>query len=113
MKTSNLLVGSLNFLLLGGDFFVQLTDEWLLLLYLIFLHLLVSQQTLQGVVHVLEMESDTRTHKHTKAHKSTQKHTKAHKSKAQRHAHTQTFMRGQFHRMTQIDKSCWASLFMA
>lgn len=64
-STPNLLCCSVNLLVLGSDFFLQFTDEWLFVLELIFLRLLLLLQTLRGIVHLLEMESRKQKHKHT------------------------------------------------
>lgn len=51
---SNLLRGSVNFLPLVGDFTREFVDDQLFALHLLSLHVRFLQQTLRGVVHVLD-----------------------------------------------------------
>lgn len=51
---SNLQRGSVNFLLLVGNFTPEFVDDQLFALHLLSLHMRFLQQTLRGVVHVLD-----------------------------------------------------------
>lgn len=51
---SNLLRSSVNFLLLVGEFTPEFVDDQLFTLHLLSLHVRFLQQTLRGVVHVLD-----------------------------------------------------------
>lgn len=89
--TSNLFLRPVNLLLLGSNVFAEFSNKGLFVLYLICIHLLFLQQTFPGIVHALEMDSNTQntlTCKHRKAkHICTRKR----------------FMHAQFHWVTQID----------
>lgn len=63
---SDLLCVPVNSLLLEGEFFLQLVDEGLFVLHLIFLHLqLFFKRNLQDSVGILELEGiNTHTHTH-------------------------------------------------
>lgn len=64
---SDLLCVSVNSLLLEGEFFLQLVDERLFVLHLIFLHLqLFFKRNLQDRAGILELGGiNTHTHTHT------------------------------------------------
>ncbi len=74
-QTSNLLCCFVNPVLLRSRFFAQLTDDRLFVLYLICLHLLLLQQPLPGIVHVLGKESDTQAHTLSAQRQSTEART--------------------------------------